>query len=90
MPYFAVIGLQVVCIVHLMRRRGNMIWLSALIFLPVVSALAYFIVEILPGLGGNRHLRSARSNVVALLDPVSCRKPGWCAAGVGDGTKRRY
>lgn len=69
MPYLAVIGLQVICIVHLMRNGRNPIWLTALIFLPVVSALGYFIVEILPGMGGNRHVRSARSNVVALLDP---------------------
>ncbi|HEX8302417.1 tetratricopeptide repeat protein [Sphingomonas sp.] len=69
MPYVAVIGLQVLCIVHLMRNGRNPIWLSALIFLPVVSALAYFFVEILPGLGSNRHVRTARNNVVALIDP---------------------
>lgn len=69
MPYLAVIGLQVLCIVHLMRHGRNPIWLSALIFLPVISALAYFVVEILPGLGGNRHVRAAKSNVVALIDP---------------------
>ncbi|WP_245646566.1 tetratricopeptide repeat protein [Sphingomonas soli] len=69
MPYLAVIGLQVICIVHLMRNGRNPIWLSALIFLPVVSALAYFVVEMLPGLGGIRHVRTAKSNVVALIDP---------------------
>lgn len=69
MPYLAVIGLQVLCIVHLMRNGRNQIWLTALIFLPVVSALAYILVEILPGLGGNRHVRAAKSNVVALIDP---------------------
>jgi hypothetical protein len=52
-----------------MRNGRNPIWLSALIFLPVVSALAYFFVEILPGLGSNRHVRTARNNVVALIDP---------------------
>ena len=69
MPYLAIIGLQVLCIVHLMRRGGNPLWLSALIFLPVVSALAYFVVEILPGLGQNRHVRTARAKAVATLDP---------------------
>ncbi len=57
------------CIVHLMRRGGNPIWVTALIFLPVVSAIAYFFVEILPGLGQNRHVRTARARAVAALDP---------------------
>lgn len=69
MPYLAVIGLSVLCIVHLMRNGRNPIWLSALILLPVAGPLAYFFVEILPGLGGNRHVRAAKSNVVALMDP---------------------
>lgn len=69
MPYLVIIALQVLCIVHLMRRGGNPLWLTALIFLPGVSALAYFIVEILPGLGHNRHVRTARAKAVAALDP---------------------
>jgi hypothetical protein len=69
MAYLLIIGLQVLCIVHLMRHGRNSLWLSALIFLPVVSALAYFVVEILPGLGGNRHVRTARAKAVAALDP---------------------
>ncbi len=69
MPYLLVIALQVACIVHLMRRGGNPLWVTALIFLPVVSAIAYFFVEILPGLGQNRHVRTARAKAVATLDP---------------------
>ncbi|WP_171012499.1 MULTISPECIES: tetratricopeptide repeat protein [unclassified Sphingomonas] len=69
MPFLLIIGLQVACIVHLMRRGGNPIWVTALIFLPVVSAIAYFFVEILPGLGQNRHVRTARARAVAALDP---------------------
>lgn len=69
MPYLLIIGLQVACIVHLMRRGGNPLWVTALIFLPVVSAIAYFFVEILPGLGQNRHVRTARAKAVAALDP---------------------
>lgn len=69
MHYFLVIGIQVLCIVHLMRHSRNPLWLSALIFLPVVSALAYFVVEILPGMGSNRHVRTVRAVAVAKLDP---------------------
>lgn len=67
--YGAIIAIQVFCIVHLMRHGRNPLWLSALIFLPIVSALAYLIVEILPGMGSNRHVRTARAQVVAKLDP---------------------
>jgi len=51
------------------RRGRNTIWIMALIFLPVVGALAYFIVEILPTLQHNRHVRAARQTVVEKLDP---------------------
>ncbi len=67
--YIAVIALQVYCIVDVIRRGRNSIWIMALVFLPVASAVAYFIVEILPGLQHNRHVRVARQKVVETLDP---------------------
>jgi hypothetical protein len=69
MPYLIVIAIQVLCIVHLMRHGRNPLWLTVLIFLPMVSALAYLVVEILPGMGSNRTVRTARAQVVATLDP---------------------
>ena len=67
--YLLVIALQVYCIVDVIRRGRNSIWIMALIFLPVASGIAYFIVEILPGLGGNRHIRTARQKIADTLDP---------------------
>jgi hypothetical protein len=67
--YGVIIAIQVFCIVHLMRHGRNPLWLTALIFLPMVSALAYLVVEILPGMGSNRHVRTARAQVVATIDP---------------------
>lgn len=64
-----ILALQVYCIVDVIRRGRSTIWIMALIFLPVASALAYFIVEILPGLQHNRHVRSAKQNIVEKLDP---------------------
>ena len=61
--------LPVLCIVHLMRNSRNSMWITALIFLPIVGPLAYFIVEILPGLSGNRHVRTARAKAVHALNP---------------------
>lgn len=67
--YLGLIALQVACIIHLVKTGRNALWLTALILLPVVGPLAYFIVEILPGMQGNRHVRTARASVVMALDP---------------------
>lgn len=67
--YIGVIALQVLCIVHVVRTGRNQIWIMALMFLPVASAVAYFVVEILPGMQGNRHVRTVRAKAVAAIDP---------------------
>lgn len=67
--YVAILALQVYCIVDVIRRGRSSLWIMALVFLPVASALAYFFVEILPGLQGNRHVRGARQKLVEKLDP---------------------
>jgi hypothetical protein len=67
--YIAILALQIYCIVDVIRRGRSSLWIMALVFLPVASAVAYFIVEILPGLQGNRHVREARQKLVEKLDP---------------------
>lgn len=67
--YIAILAVQIACIVHVIRNRRNQLWIMALFFLPVASAIAYVVIEVLPGLQGNRHVRTARSAVVAKLDP---------------------
>ena len=67
--FIAIIVMQVCCIVHVVRNGRSTIWISALIFLPVASTIAYFIVEILPTLQHNRHVRVAKQEVVKKLDP---------------------
>ncbi|WP_423602987.1 tetratricopeptide repeat protein [Sphingomonas sp. MS122] len=67
--YLGIIAIQVACVVHLVKTGRNPLWLTALIFLPMVGAIAYFIVEILPGLQGNRHVRTVRAKASAALDP---------------------
>lgn len=64
-----VIAFQVFCIVDVIRRGRNSIWIMALVFLPLASGIAYFIVEILPGLQGNRHVRTARQKIADKIDP---------------------
>jgi hypothetical protein len=67
--YLIVIAFQVYCIVDVIRRGRNSIWIMALVFLPLASGIAYFIVEILPGLQGNRHVRAARQKIADTIDP---------------------
>ena len=70
MPLLAlVLVVQVAFIIDVVRRRRPTVWIMALMFLPVASALAYFIVEILPTLRHNRHVRAARETIVEKLDP---------------------
>lgn len=67
--YVGIIALQVFCIVDVIRRNGRTFWIFPLLIAPVVSAIAYFIVEILPGMRHNRHVRAAQSTIVQTLDP---------------------
>lgn len=69
MPYLLLVAIQVVCIIDVIRNGRNQYWIMALIFLPVASTIAYVLVEVLPGMQGNRHVRMARANVVQALDP---------------------
>jgi len=67
--FILIIGVQVFCIVDVVRHGRSQMWISALIFLPVASTIAYFIVEVLPSLRHNRHVRVARQSVIKKIDP---------------------
>lgn len=67
--YLGILLIQIVCIVHVIRNGRNQLWIMALMFLPMASAVAYLIVEVLPGFTGHRHVRAAQAAAVARLDP---------------------
>ena len=70
MPFFILIlVLQVCCIVHMMKHGANRMWLTALIFVPLASSIAYLIIEVIPRAGGNRHVRFAKQKIVEKIDP---------------------
>ena len=46
--------LDIVCVVHIMRSGAERFWIFVVIFLPGIGPVAYFIVEILPGLLNTR------------------------------------
>lgn len=70
MPFIGLSALiQLACIIHVIRSGRPTYWIMVILFLPFVGALAYFVMEIAPGLQGNRHVRTARARAVQALDP---------------------
>lgn len=67
--YLLIIAIQIACIVDVVRNRRNTIWVMALMFLPLASAAAYVIVEVLPRMKHSRHVREARVQIVEKIDP---------------------
>lgn len=65
----ATILFQISCIVHAIRTGRNQMWIMAIFFFPLVGSLAYVVVEVLPGAGTNRVVRTARAKVSAIVDP---------------------
>lgn len=64
-----IIALQIACVVHLVKTGRNTLWLTAIIFLPLVGTIAYLIVEVMPGWQHERHIRSARARAAQALNP---------------------
>ena len=70
MPFVLLtVALQVIAVVHLFRTGRNMTWLFLIILVPMVGALAYFIVEVLPSLGQNPAARKALRRAKQAIDP---------------------
>jgi hypothetical protein len=61
--------LPVLLIIHCFRTGRNTMWIWALAFLPIAGAIAYIVVEILPGLSSHRVTRRAVRGVGKALDP---------------------
>src|SRR5688572_10754089 len=67
--YIAIIAVQVALIIDVIRHGANRIWIMALMFLPLASTIAYLIVEVLPRVKHNRHVRNAQAQIIEKLDP---------------------
>ena len=64
-----VAGVDIALIVHAARTGRFMPWGFIILFLPGIGALAYVVVEIVPGWLGSTGARRAGRSVVAALDP---------------------
>jgi hypothetical protein len=67
--FILMLAIQVACIVDVIRHGRNRIWIMALVFLPLASTIAYLIVEVLPRMKHNRHVRLAHEQIIEKLDP---------------------
>ena len=63
------IAVQAGLIVHVIKTGRNMLWIWAIALLPLVGALAYTAVEILPQVLGGRAARRAGAGVLRMMDP---------------------
>jgi hypothetical protein len=70
MPFFILsLILQVALVVHVLKTGRNTTWVFILIFAPVIGALAYFIVELLPEWSNSRGARNARRSLTRAINP---------------------
>jgi hypothetical protein len=59
----------VLCVVHAVRTGRTQPWIYIIVFLPLVGCIAYFVVEILPGMANTRRGRQVFTDVRTILDP---------------------
>lgn len=60
---------QVALVIHIVKTGRNTLWIWLVIFVPLIGALAYFVVEILPELMGSRTAKRAASGLRNTVDP---------------------
>jgi hypothetical protein len=65
----AIVAVQIACAVHVLRNGRPLWWLLIILLFPLVGCLIYAIVEILPGMAGNRRVRVAKEAAVRRIDP---------------------
>lgn len=70
MPIFILsVIVQVAFVVHIVKTGRNTTWIWIVIALPVAGSIAYFIVEVLPGLGSSHTARRTKKTLVNTLNP---------------------
>lgn len=62
-------ALQLLCILHILKKGQNMYWIWIIIMLPYIGGIAYFIIEILPGLSRGNSVTSIQDSIVYFVRP---------------------
>jgi hypothetical protein len=87
--YLAILAIQVMLVIDVIRNGRNQLWIMALMFLPGPSTIAYLVIEVYPRLQGNRHVRTARAKAVAAIDPEREVRSARDALGLADTAANR-
>ncbi len=70
MPFLIItVLLQVALVLHIVKTGRNTTWIWIVVMLPLAGSIAYFVVEVLPGIFGSRTGRKVRSNIKGVLNP---------------------
>jgi len=70
MPLFILsILIQVALVIHIVKTGRSTTWIWIVVMLPVAGSIAYFVLEVLPGLTQSRAGRSAGKKVRSVLNP---------------------
>ncbi len=71
MPILYIVGiaLSIPMIVHCIRTGRNRLWMFLMLSMPIIGALVYLCVEVLPDLGRSRGARRAMRGLRGTLDP---------------------
>jgi hypothetical protein len=60
---------QILCAIDVIRSGRNQIWLLFIMLFSLLGCFAYLMLEVLPQHWNNRHIRTARAQVVGKVDP---------------------
>lgn len=61
--------LQAALVIHVLKTGRSRYWIMALIFIPFIGAIAYFVIELLPELSGSLTGRRAVRSIKKTLNP---------------------
>lgn len=79
-----VVLMQVALVVHVIKTGRNMLWIWALALLPGLGSLAYFLVEVLPGVFGSRGAQGLFRSMRRVVDPNRGLRQASVTAAVTD------
>jgi hypothetical protein len=63
--YFITIGLQIICVIHCLRRSRPNYWIWLIVFIPVVGCIAYLFTEVFT----RRDIQKVQSGVGEVFNP---------------------
>lgn len=69
--YYITVALQVICVIHCIRKGTKTQWIWLIVFVPVVGSIAYIFIEMFSG----REIHQVQSGIGSLINPAgSIRK----------------